>query len=269
MTPWTGAGEGEKIVLYGSTGLGKTTFMSMAPDPIFIGLDDGGRKIRHPRTGEPVNHIPDVETYEDVRAVLQQTSLFPAGSTCVIDTVTILEQKVERHVLNTVPLPKTGGTATNIKAYGWNDGSSHILDAMRLILQDLDMLIRQGVHVGLIGQEQAVKIANAEGADYLRTGPRLHHDGRYSVMHDVCEWADHVFRVNFLNTGVRVEKDRPIGKVVSSDSIRAIYISGAQDFYAKNKIVNNVTEDGTPIQCVAFDNPADSSLWEFLFPEGE
>ncbi len=268
VEPWTGEGEGEKIVGYGDTGLGKTTLFSMMPKPIFIGLDDGGRKIINPKTGEPINHIPGVETFEDVRAVLQQTSLFPKGSSCVIDTITMLEQFIEAHVLLTVPLSKGGGQAKNIKSYGWNDGSSHILDAFRLVLQDLDALIRRGVNVGLIAQEQAVTIANAEGQDYLQACPRLHHDRSISIMKQVCEWADHIFRINYLNTAIRPEGDKVTGKVASQDVTRAIYIGGAQDFRAKSRTLGRFTsEDGDPIECISFKTPDDDSLWQYLFGE--
>ena len=204
VKPWTGAGEGEKALVYGDTGLGKTTILTMMPNPIFIGLDDGGRKIVNPKTGEPINHVPGVETFEDVRAAIQQVNLFPKGSSCVIDTITVLEQLIEAHVLQSVPLSQ-GGAARNIKSYGWNDGSSHVLDAFRLLLQDLDILVRRGVNIGLIAQEQVISIANAEGQDYLQACPRLHHDRSISVMKQVCEWVDHIFRINYLNTAVRSE----------------------------------------------------------------
>ncbi len=267
VKPWTGAGEGEKVVVYGDTGLGKTTILTMMPSPIFIGLDDGGRKIVNPKTGEPIDHIPDIETFEDVRAVLQQVSLFPKGSSCVIDTVTMLEQIIQAYVLETVPLSQ-GGTATNIKSYGWNEGSSHILDAFRLILQDLDALIRRGVNVGLIAQEQAVTIANPEGQDYLQACPRLHHDKTVSVMKQVCEWADHIFRINYLNTAVRSEGKKTTGKVASRDVTRAVYIGGALDFRAKSRTLGRFTdENGELITCVSFETPADDSIWTFLFGE--
>lgn len=267
VEPWTGAGEGEKVVGYGDTGLGKTTLFSMLPNSVFIGLDDGGRRIVNPKTGKPVNHIPNVETYEDVRTVLQQSSLFPKGSSCVIDTVTLLELLIERHVLETVPLPK-GGKAKNLKAYGWNDGSSHALDAFRLILQDLDTLIRRGVNVGLICQEQAITIANPEGVDYLQACPKLHHDRQYSTMLELCAWADQVFRVNYLNTAVRSEGQRVTGKVVSHDSTRAIYIGGGQDYRAKSRTLGRFVDDtGKPIECVSFATPDDSAIWDFLFGE--
>lgn len=242
----------------------------MMPNPIFIGLDDGGRRIINPKTQTPINHIPGVETYEDVRAALGQVSLFPKGTSCVIDTATLLERVVERHVLETVPLPKGGGVAQNIKHYGWNDGSSHTLDAFRLILQDLDALIRRGVNVGLICQEQAITIANPAGVDYLQACPKLHHDRQFSIMLEVCAWADQVFRINYLNTIVQAETGRATGKIApNQDTTRAVYIGGAQDYRAKSRTLNKfVDENDEAIECIAFANPTDDSFWSFIF-DGE
>lgn len=268
VQPWTGEGEGEKIVGYSDTGMGKTTLFSMMPDPIFIGLDDGGRRIINPKTRKPINFIPGVVTYDDVRTALQQPNLFPEGSSCVIDTFTLFERISEQHVLETVEKSK-GGKAKNIKSYGWNDGSSHVLDAIRLILQDLDALIRRGVNVGLICQEQATSISNPEGIDYLQACPRLHHDRQYSTMLEVCAWADHVFRIGYLNAAVRQEGERVTGKVVSQDSTRAIYITGAMDYRAKSRTLHKfVSEEGESIECVSFKSPDDASLWGFIFGEG-
>lgn len=267
VQPWTGEGEGEKIVGYGDTGLGKTTLFSMMPRPVFIGLDDGGRRIINPKTQKPIDHIPGIGTYEDVRAALQQINLFPKGSSCVIDTFTLFERITEQYVLETVEKPK-GGKAKNIKAFGWNDGSSHVLDAIRLVLQDFDALIRRGVNVGLICQEQATSISNPEGIDYLQACPRLHHDRQYSIMLETCAWADHVFRIGYLNTNVHTEGQRVIGKVASRDATRAIYITGAMDYRAKSRTLHKfISEDGELATYVPFTNPADSSLWNFIFGE--
>lgn len=239
----------------------------MMPDPRFIGLDDGGRRIVNPKTLKPVNFIPGIVTYDDIRAALQQFNLFPEGSSCVMDTFTLAERITEQYVLETVEKPK-GGKAKNIKAYGWNDGSSHVLDAIRLILQDLDALIRRGVNVVLICQEQATSISNPEGIDYLQACPRLHHDRQYSLMLETCAWADHVFRIGYLYAAVRTEGQRVIGKVKSKDTTRAIYITGAMDYRAKSRTLHKfVSEDGEPIDCVSFTHPADSSLWGFIFGE--
>ncbi len=253
---------------YGTTGIGKTTLFSMMPNAIFIGLDDGGRRIINPLTQEPIQHIPGVDTFDDVRMALQQTSLFPKGSSCVIDTATLLERLAEQYVLDTVPLPKGGGKANNIKAYGWNDGSSHALDVFRLVFQDLDALIRRGVNVALVCQEQAVTVANPAGTDYLQACPKLHHDRQYSIMLDACAWADHVLRITYMNTTVHAEGKRVVGKVTGHDTTRAICVNGTPDSRAKSRTLGKfVDDDGDPIQRIAFDTPDDDSLWQFIFPD--
>lgn len=267
VEPWTATDEGEKVVGYADTGMGKTTIFSMMPNPIFIGLDDGGRRIINPKTQEPIQHIPGIESFSDVRDALQQPDLFPKGSSCVIDTATILEQWAGEHVLQTIKTSK-GGVPANLKAYGWNDGSSHVLDTMRLILQDLDTLVRRGVNIGLVCQEQSITIANPEGVDYLQACPKLHHDRQYSLMLEICAWADHVFRIDYLNSTVLADGDKTTGKAISRDSTRVINIQGAQYFRAKSRTLNRfVDENGERIESISFDHPADDALWSFVFPE--
>ncbi len=242
----------------------------MLPDVRFVGLDDGGRKIVNPKTGEHIRRIPGVETFLDVRSVLRQTDLFPAGSSCVIDTATMLEQVIERHVLATVACGQ-GGQAVNIKAYGYNEGHSHILDAFRQILQDLDALIRRGVNVGLICQEQATTIANAAGLDYLQACPKLHHDKSASMMLEACAWADHIIRIHYLSTAVHgKDLKATTGKVTDISDMRAIYVGGARHYRAKIRDTTGrfLNEDGTRIESISFESPADDSLWGFIFGQG-
>ena len=201
--------------------------------------------------------------------VLHQHSLFPGGSTCVIDTATFLEVMAGDHVLQTVSLPKEKGVASNLKAYGWNEGSSHVLDAFRLVLQDCDALVRQGVNICLICQEQAIVMPNPGGLDFLRACPKLHHDRQYSIMGQVCEWADHIFRIDYLNTVVRAAGDAAVGKIsTGSGMTRAVYVTGAPDYEAKCRTLGKfISDEDDAIECVAFDNPADDSLWTFIFGE--
>ena len=67
---------GEKIIVYGDTGIGKTSLALLAPKPVFLDLDEGGFELRHPVTGKKLDHVPDIRNFADVRDALQQVDLF-------------------------------------------------------------------------------------------------------------------------------------------------------------------------------------------------
>lgn len=259
--PWTGAGEGEKIVLYGSSGVGKTTLASMLPNPIFIGLDDGGRKIRNPKTGEPVVRVEGVQAFADIRDALHQIDLFPRGSTVVIDTLTVLENLAEPWMFDNIKHEK-GGTVTSLEGYGYGKGYTHLFETMRLIVQDLDALVRRGVNVCLICQNMAVKRANPGGLDFLEDGPKLSHpfSEKTSVRLHICEWTDHCLRIGYHGTVVIGAPDAKVGKA-SGDVQRAVFVTPEPHFFAKSRTLSE------PV--VAFETQDDDSIWTMIFEENK
>ena len=50
-------GDGQRIILYADTGMGKTSLALLAPNPVFIGTDEGGADFIHPETGVPIKRI--------------------------------------------------------------------------------------------------------------------------------------------------------------------------------------------------------------------
>jgi hypothetical protein len=260
VQPWTNADEGEKAIIYAKSGTGKTTLAAQIAGAIFIGIDDGGRKILNPLTGQPINAIPGVTGFQDLRDALHQTSLFPAGSTVVIDTVTKLEEVAEPYIFEHYKT-SAGVSVNNMRKYGW-DGPAHMLDVFRLMLTDLDALVRRGVNVVLLAQLAQITVANAEGLDYLEDGPKLQHNKQYSVRNELCEWADHVFRIGYADFNVSRDSEKAkVAKVTQTDAARAIFTGGAPHFIAKSRPI-----DGYRIPAViGFDSPTDNSLWQFVF----
>jgi hypothetical protein len=252
---WDGSKEGEKIIIYADSGLGKTTLASMAPNPVYLGLDDGGRKIRNPKTGEMLKHIPGLTLFRDVLAVLQQPELFDDFSTVILDTATILEEWAAPYVLETIPNEK-GTTMKNLVQYGYNKGYQHLYNTMKLIPQACDSLVRSGKHVIIICQEAANRVPNSGGDDFLRAGPRLTSNKEANIEGHFCEWADHVFRITYSS---QVVKDR---KATSTDE-RVIYVKGEVHFRAKSRTLP------ADISCVTFADKADDSIWQFLFKKGD
>lgn len=255
---WGSANEGEKILIYGKSGMGKTTLASLAPNPVFIGLDDGGRKIIHPKTGKRLPMVPGVSDFQDLRDAIRQPGLLSARSSFVIDTVTKLESLMEPYIF--ANFKTKGGTAKNMRDYGW-DGPAHLLDCFRLLLTDLDGLVRAGHNVILLAQLAQISVANSEGLDYLEDGPKLQHNKQYSVRTELCEWADHVFRIGYTDMTVIKEDAKAKAGKITGDGTRCIYTGGAQHYMAKTRPIG--TNRVPPL--VSFDTPETDDLWQFMF----
>jgi hypothetical protein len=269
IQPWTGDGEGEKVIIYAASGKGKTTLASMAPDPVFIGLDDGGRKVRNPLTGEPIRHIPNIQTFQDVRDALHQPSLFNSAKSVVIDTGTVLELLAIQHVIETIPHEKPSIKIEHLDDYGYGKGFNHLFDTMRLIFQDLDAHVRQGRHVIILCQQCPVVIANPAGANFLENGPKLYAPGpdskqSFTVRGYACEWADHVFKIDYLQQqviGARTDKEgkEHAGKVVGSTKRAIFTMPSDPSYFAKTRTLTD------PV--ISFETQADDSLWRLLMPQ--
>lgn len=252
---WDGSKSGEKIILYGETGRGKTTLASMAPDAVFIGLDDGGRKLKHPQTGELLRHIPEISTFEDVRAALTACLTLDC-KTVVIDTGTILESLAEAYVLKTISGGQSG-TAANLEAYGYGKGYKHLYDTMRSPLLDCDRLIEAGKNVVVICQSISSKVANPAGDDFLRDEPRLYHSRAYSILLLWCEWADHILRIDYQGTWVKKRDKKDAFGKATGDVTRVVQSKEEVHYRAKSRTLD------APV--ITFETKNDDSLWQLLF----
>ncbi len=241
----------ERILIYADSGMGKSSLALLAPKPVFIALDEGVSKLRHPVTGAPADFIEGVETFSDTRAVLHQFDLYDPYETGVIDTVTKLQDLAEPFVCETIPGEK-GQKVKNLVGYGYNKGYKHLYDTMRFILADCDELIRRGKNVILIAQAAPHTIANPGGVDFLRDGPRLHIDKSWSIEAMFCEWADHVLRIDYTNAIIDA-KD----KKISGGTERAIFVKPELHFRAKSRTIDE------PV--ISFKDKADDSIWQFIF----
>lgn len=261
---WSDEGEGEKIVIYGKSGIGKTTLASMVPKPIFLGIDLGGRKIHNPKTEAVLDHIPGIDTFQDLRDVVQQPGVFKGFESVVLDTITKVDSLASEHVVDTI---KQGGkSVSTFRHFGW-DGDRHLLDQFRLLLSDLDNLVSQGLNVILVAQLGQITVANSGGVDFLEDGPKLQHRRDCSVRTEVTEWADHVCRIGYQDFATAKEDPKArAGKVISDDATRAIYTGGAQHFVAKSRPVTANRENPVRIPIgISFAHEADDSLWQYLF----
>lgn len=243
--------------------MGKTTLASMAPGAVFIGLDDGGRKIFDPKTGKQLQRIPQVVSFQDVRDAVRQPDLFTPGSTIVVDTVTKADELAEGYTLDHVRNDRNE-TMKSLEEYGFGKGYKHQCETMRLLLADLDGPVARGVNVILLAQQGQATISNLAGTDYSEDGPLLTSQPKAgpNVRGEYCAWVDYIFRIGHPDVSVlKAGKTATKGKV-SGSTERVIYTSKQLHYVAKSRPLS----DGAKMpEVVSFSSESDDSLWQILF----
>lgn len=249
---WDAENEGEKVLIYAESGMGKTTLASLKDGVVFIGLDDGGRKIKDAE-GKELNVVKSVNTFQDVLDSLQYLSKNDNKPQAIaIDTITKLQGLAEPWVFKNVPGPRNK-TVKNLEGYGYNKGYRHLYDAMRKVLEACDRCIKQGIDIILIAQSIPTRIANPAGEDFLKDIPHLY-SGKPSIASLFIEWADHVAKIDYQNTFVSDEGGKP-GKV-SGSTERGIFVQPEVYYAAKSRTIDE--------KVISFENKEDGSFWEFL-----
>jgi hypothetical protein len=174
----------QKIVLYGTEGVGKSTWAADAPGAIFLPTEDGSHHLDAAR-------FPRAESWGDVLDALGALSGEHDFKTLVIDTLDALEPIVWKRTTAT----KLNGDkrVESIEDYGFAKGYIYALDVWRDLLARLDALVGRGMNVVLISHASLTTIKNPDAEDYQRYDLKLHHKASALVR----EWADHVLFATF------------------------------------------------------------------------
>lgn len=208
---------GQRIVIYGGGGKGKTSLAATLPSPMFIFLGS-----ERPSTDVP--NIPNVKSWEDIRAVLREPSLWTGVESIVIDSATVAEALAIDFTLRTVKTEK-GGVVNSIEGYGYGKGYRHVNETFRQILADLDRHAEQGRNVVLVVHETIDNTPNPSGEDYKSTQPNLMQKGEAKLRDLVRDWCDHMLYIGY---DIAVDD----GKAKSSGS-RCIYTQERATHWAK------------------------------------
>jgi hypothetical protein len=242
---------GKKIIVYAASGMGKTTLSSMAPNPVFVAADDGIDEVVNPKTKEVIPHYK-AGSYEDVRNILGDKSLFKKFDTVVVDTLSEAEIFAKGFILRTIK--KDGKFVTNLEEFGWGKGYSHLSEAVNIIKYDLQNLVDAGKNVIVVCQLAPIKIANSGGEEWLCDAPKLVYRPYVNATAalDIVEWSDHCFRIGYSD--ILVTKNR-----ASASGERAIFVHPQIHFQAKSRTIP------PEFPVVSFSSPSDDSIWKFIF----
>lgn len=213
-----------RILIYGTEGIGKSTFGAEAPRPIFIQTEDGLDEINCDR-------FPLATSYEQVSAALQELRTAEHDyESVVIDSLDWLERLVWDSLCQ-----EYGVSSIEKVDGGYARGYTHALKHWREIITHLNALRNQkGMVVVLIAHSKVERFEDPEAASYDRYSPRLHkHAGAL-----VSEWCDAVLfatrRIRTQSEDAGFSRKRNIAHAVGRDE-RILRCVGGPSCVAKNR----------------------------------
>jgi hypothetical protein len=167
-----------RLFLYGTEGIGKSTFASHAPKPVFVQTEDGLGEIECER-------FPLASSFEDVQLALGELhSEEHDYETVVVDSLDWLERLVWDVVCK-----EHGAKSIEKVDGGYSKGYVHALVYWRRVVDLLNALRSdRGMVVLLIAHAKVEKFQDPESSAYDRYSPRLHKH----VAALICEWCDAV-----------------------------------------------------------------------------
>jgi hypothetical protein len=229
-----------RLLVYGTEGIGKSTFAGQAPKPIYEQTKDGLDEIN-------CDKFPLAATYDDVAAALLELRTQQHDyETVVIDSLDWLERLVwdklcAQYGVNSIE--KVDG--------GYARGYTHALTLWREIIDHLNVLrSARGMVVVLIAHSKVERFEDPESSPYDRYSPRLHkHAGAL-----ISEWCDAVlfatrkFRTASEDAGFG--RKRTIAQAIGKDGgERVLRTVGGPSCVAKNRY--GITDD-LPLSWPAF-----------------
>jgi len=165
-----------RVMLYGTQGIGKSTFGSFAPKPIFLQTEDGLGEI-------DCDKLPLVTSFNEAMTALSELYTEPHPyQTIVVDSLDWLERMIWTEVCRK-------RNVENIEEIGYAKGYAFALTQWREFLEGLAALRNdRGMTVILIAHARIERFENPETEAYDRYVPRLHKLAAAVIQ----EWCDEV-----------------------------------------------------------------------------
>jgi hypothetical protein len=204
-----------RVVLYGTEGIGKSTFASEAPNPIFLCSEDGTKEL-------DVARYPEPRTWEEIREAVADLRLSKHDfGTFVLDTLDWAEPLCWDKVCR-------DGKKSDIEAFDFGKGFTAAVDVWRAFLGSLDELsAARNMNIILLAHSHVRKFQNPEGSDFDRYEMKLHAKSAGIIK----EWCDALL---FAKLDIVTHEIKKRTKGIDSGA-RIIHTTRCAAFDAKNR----------------------------------
>lgn len=213
-----------RVLLYAVEKFGKSTFASQAPDPVFIGPEDGTALL-------DVARYPEPESVHDVFEALDDLATSEhAFRSVVLDTVDWVEPMV---LARACEIGDDKGPKDSIEKFGYGKGYNVALDVWRAILARLDRLrTSRGMTVILLAHAHVKAFNDPESESYDRYELKMNAKAAGLLK----EWADAVLFGKLEQYAKRVGDDPRKQRVIATDTgTRLLYTNRTAAWDAGNR----------------------------------
>lgn len=185
----------QKVVIYGPEGIGKSTFASQFPNPLFIDTEGSTKSLDVARMDKPTS-------WTMLKSQLEYIKSNPTVcKTVVIDTIDWAEQLCIDDICS-----KYG--KKGIEDFGYGNGYVYEKEEFGRFLNSLEDLIDRGINVVLTAHAQLRKFSQPdEIGEYDRWELKLGKKTASQISPLVKEWADMVLFANYKTVAVATDKD--------------------------------------------------------------
>lgn len=205
-----------RFVIYGLEGIGKTTFASKFPDPLFIDTEGSTRWI-------DVARVDGINCWADICAAIDEVIAVPSVcKTLVVDTADGAEHMLAMDMLRR-------DDKKSIEDYGYGKGYTILQERFQKeLLNRLDKVIAKGIHVIITAHSRQRTVNPPDG------NPYDHYELKCSknVSPILKEWADCLF---FMNYSFVVMTDSTGKGKAQGKGERVIYTTHMPQYDAKNR----------------------------------
>ena len=204
----------QKVVVYGPEGIGKTTFASNFPNPLFIDTEGGSAHL-------DVARIECRESWNDLLETIKEVARQDICKTLVLDTADWAEQLAINSICTKYKQP-------SIESFGYGKGYTYVSEEIEKMLSAFNEVIESGKHVVITAH---AKMRKQELPDEQGAFDRWELKLTRQTAPIVKEWADAVF---FLNYKTYVSHSDN-GSAKASGGKRVMYTSHHPCWDAKNR----------------------------------
>ena len=223
-----------RLCAYGSEGIGKSTFASNFPEPLFIDTEGGTKQL-------DVSRFPTPETWQEllneIDAVIEEPEIC---RTLVIDTIDRAEVLLVNALLKE-------GSCDSIEKYGGGYGKGYTALQERFLkdfLNRLDRVIAKGVNVTLVAHAQMRKFESPDDQPYDRWELKV----SKKVAPIVKEWSDILL---FMNYDITVIEENGKAKA-KGRAKRMMHANHHPTYDAKNRynLPDDMPLDFKPLEAI-------------------